>query len=88
MVILVDRSDSEMIWLPGGDEVPDREKRMIQSRKLMLMFAWNPDRFQVVDAMPCHVMPYEKERCSRPSTISEIFSSRSLLNIEREVKGG
>jgi hypothetical protein len=40
-----------MIWLPDGDEVPDREKHMIQSPELMLMFVWNPDGFQVVDAM-------------------------------------
>jgi hypothetical protein len=30
---------------------------MIQSPKLMLMFVWNPDGFQVVGAMPCHAKP-------------------------------
>jgi hypothetical protein len=34
------------------DEVPDREKHMIQSPKLMLTFIWNPHGCQVVDAMP------------------------------------
>jgi hypothetical protein len=43
-----------MIWLPDGDEIPDREKRKIQSPKLMLTFVWNPHGFQVVDAMQCH----------------------------------
>jgi hypothetical protein len=35
MVLFVDRSDREMIWLPDRDEVLDREKHMIQSTKLM-----------------------------------------------------
>jgi hypothetical protein len=76
MILLVDRSDHEMIWLPDGDEVPDREKHMIQNPKLMLTFVWNPHEFQVVDAM-------QQERCSRPPTISEIFSLGSLLGVER-----
>jgi hypothetical protein len=46
-----------MIWLLDGDEVLDREKRMIQSPKLMLTFVWNPHGFQVVDIMPCHANP-------------------------------
>jgi hypothetical protein len=45
MVLLVDKSDHEMIWLPDGDEVPDREKHMIDSQKLMLMFFGNPHGF-------------------------------------------
>jgi predicted RNA-binding protein YlxR (DUF448 family) len=40
-----------MIWMPDEDEVPDREKHMIQSQKLMLTFVWNPHGFHVVDAM-------------------------------------
>jgi hypothetical protein len=48
------RSDHEMIWLPDGDEVSDREKHMIQSSKFKQTFVWNPHGFQVVDAMPCH----------------------------------
>jgi hypothetical protein len=72
MVLFVDRSDHEMIWLPYGDEVPEREKYMIQSPILMLTFVWNPYGFQVVDAMPD-----QKDKCSRPPTISERFSLRS-----------
>jgi hypothetical protein len=54
MILLVDRSDHEMIWLPDGDgdEISDREKHMIESPKLMPAFVWNPHAFQVVDAMP------------------------------------
>jgi hypothetical protein len=55
MVLLIDRSEHEMIWLPEGDDIPNREKHMIQSPKWMLMFVWNPHGFQVVDAMRCHV---------------------------------
>jgi hypothetical protein len=51
MVLLVDRSDHEMIWLPDGDEAPDQEKHMIQSPKLVSKCVRNPDGFQVVDAM-------------------------------------
>jgi hypothetical protein len=83
MVLLVHRSDHEMIWLPDGDEVLDPKKHMIQSPKLMLTFVWNPHRFQVVDAMPC-----PQARYSRPPTTSEIFSRTSLLDVETDVKGG
>jgi hypothetical protein len=86
MVLLVDKSDHEMIWLPDGDEDRDREKHMIQSPKLMQSFIWNLHGFQVVDTKPA--MPFRKERCSRPPTMSEIFSPRSLLGVERDVKGG
>jgi hypothetical protein len=41
-----------MIWLPDGDEVPDQEKHMIQSPKLMLTLVWNPHGFHVAEAMP------------------------------------
>jgi hypothetical protein len=41
-----------MIWLSDGDEIPDRQKHMIQSPKLMLTFVWNPHGFQVVDTIP------------------------------------
>jgi hypothetical protein len=41
------------------DEIPDREKHMIQSPKSMLTFVWNPHGFQTGNGML-------KERCSRP----------------------
>jgi hypothetical protein len=68
-----------MIWLPDGDEVSDREKHMIQSSKFKQTFVWNPHGFQVVDAKPC-----QKERYLQPPIISEIFSVRSLLGVQRE----
>jgi hypothetical protein len=43
-----------MIWLPDGDEIPDREKHMIDYPILMPALGWNPHGFQVVDAMRCH----------------------------------
>jgi hypothetical protein len=57
MVLLVGRSYHEMIWLPDGNEVPDRKKHMIYSPKLVLMFACNPHGFQVVDSMLFHDIP-------------------------------
>jgi hypothetical protein len=83
MVLLIDKSDHKMIWLPDGDQVPDREKHVIQNPKLMLTLVWNLHGFQVVDVMPCRAMPSQKERRSRPPKISEIFSLRSLLGVER-----
>jgi hypothetical protein len=73
-------ADNEMIWVPDGDEVADREKHMIQSPKLMLTFVWNLHEFQVVDAMACHAMP--KGEMFPAAPISEIFSLRSLLGME------
>jgi hypothetical protein len=55
-------ADHEMTWLPDGDEVPDREKHMIQSPKLMLTFVWNLHEFQVVDATACHAKRGEIHR--------------------------
>jgi hypothetical protein len=68
IIMLLDRSDHQIIWLPDGNEISDREKHLIQSPKLILAFVWNSHGFQLVDAIPC-----QKERYSRPSTISERF---------------
>jgi hypothetical protein len=77
MVLLVDRSDHEMIWLPNGEEILNQEKHRIQSPKLMPTFVWNLHGLQIVDAMRC-----QKERCSWLLTISEIFSPRSFRGVE------
>jgi hypothetical protein len=68
-------------------EAPNREKRRIQSLKLMLPFVWNPHGFHVVDAMPYHAM--DKERCSRLHTIpaSPKYYHRDRCSARREVKG-
>jgi hypothetical protein len=43
-----------MIWLPDGDDLPDREKHTIRRPKLMLTFAWNPNGFQIGNAILCN----------------------------------
>jgi hypothetical protein len=83
MVLLVDRLDHETIWLPDGDEVPDREKHMIQSPKLMLAFAWNPHGFQVVDVMSCHA----KTRDVHGRLLYPKYSHRDRCLAWKEVKG-
>jgi hypothetical protein len=82
MVLLVDKSDHEMIWLPGEDEVSDREERMIQSPNMPLTFVWNPYGCQVADAMPTG------EMFTAAHEIRKIFTEIvSLLGVEwREVK--
>jgi hypothetical protein len=82
-VLLVGRSDHEMIWLRDGDEVFYREKHKIQSSKLVLTFVWNLHEFQVIDVMPKgekFITAYHVRNIS-----TEIVS---LLDMEREVKGG
>jgi hypothetical protein len=54
---------------------------MIQNSKLMLTFAWNLHGFEIVDVL-------SKGEMFTTSIISEIFWPRSLLDMEREVKGG
>jgi hypothetical protein len=57
---------------------------MIESPKLMPTFVWNSHGFEVADVMPKGEMV--------PAVVSlrmsEIMSVRSLLGVEREVKGG
>jgi hypothetical protein len=62
-----------MIWLPDGDEIPDREKHMIQSPKLMRTFFWNPDGSQAVDGMSC----YAKRR--------DVHATYDIRNILTEI---
>jgi hypothetical protein len=42
----------ERIWLTPEQLVPDRERNMIQSPKLMPTVAWNPSGSQVLTALP------------------------------------
>jgi hypothetical protein len=44
--------DHERIWRTPEQPVPDRERHMTQSEKLMLTVAWNPLGFYVVTALP------------------------------------
>jgi hypothetical protein len=84
MVLLLERLNHEMIWLPDGGEGSDREKQMIQSPKSMPTFVWNPHGFQVVDAMPCHT----KRRDVHGRLLYLKYSHRDHCSAWREVKGG
>jgi hypothetical protein len=44
--------DHEQIWLPSEGRVPEKERKMIQSPKLMLTIAWNPAGFYVIAFLP------------------------------------
>jgi hypothetical protein len=44
-------TDNERIWLTAEQLVPDRERHMAQSPKLMLTVAWNHSGFYVVAAL-------------------------------------
>jgi hypothetical protein len=83
MVLLVDKPDHEMIWLPYGDEIPDREKHMIQSPKLIRTFAWNPHRFQVVDVIPFHA----KRRDVHGRLLSPKYSHRDRCSVWSRERG-
>jgi len=45
-------TDYESIWLPSGDTAPERERKMINSPKMMLTIVWNPHGFHVIDVLP------------------------------------
>jgi hypothetical protein len=45
-------TEHEMIWVSAGETVSDRERRMIQSPKLMLTVMWNLSEFPVVKSLP------------------------------------
>jgi hypothetical protein len=45
-------SDHDLMWLPPGDAVPDRERYIIQSPKLMLAIVWSPSGLHVVNCSP------------------------------------
>jgi histone-lysine N-methyltransferase SETMAR len=42
----------ELIWLQPDEEAPERELHIIQSPKLMLTIAWNPNGFHLIDVLP------------------------------------
>jgi hypothetical protein len=44
-------TDYELIWLDQGGKVPERERYLIQSPEFMLIIAWNPSGFYVVDVL-------------------------------------
>jgi hypothetical protein len=40
------------MWLTLGEVVPSRERQSIESPKLMLAIAWNPNGFHVLKPLP------------------------------------
>jgi hypothetical protein len=45
-------TDHELIWLQPDGEIPERERRMIQSEKVMLTIVWNPRGFHLINVLP------------------------------------
>jgi hypothetical protein len=45
-------SNHDLMWLPPGNAVPDRERYTNQSPKLMLAIVWSPSGFHVVNCLP------------------------------------
>ena len=45
-------TDHERMWLAPGETVPDRERHLIQSPKMMITIVWNPSGFHIVTALP------------------------------------
>jgi hypothetical protein len=41
-------TDCEFVWLPRDEKVPERERRIIQSKKFMLTIVWNPRGFHLI----------------------------------------
>jgi hypothetical protein len=44
--------DPELIWLQPDGEIPERERPMIQSEKVMLTIVWNPSGFHLINVLP------------------------------------
>jgi hypothetical protein len=45
-------TDHELIWLQPDGEIPERERRTIQSEKVMLTIVWNPSCFHLINFLP------------------------------------
>jgi hypothetical protein len=44
-------TDHELIWLQPDGEIPERERRTIQSEKVMLTIVWNPSGFHLINVL-------------------------------------
>jgi histone-lysine N-methyltransferase SETMAR len=44
-------TDHELIWLQTDGEIPERERRTIQSEKVMLMIVWNSSGFHLINVL-------------------------------------
>jgi hypothetical protein len=45
-------TDHELMWLQPDGEIPKRERRTIQSEKVMLTIVWNPSGFHLINVLP------------------------------------
>jgi hypothetical protein len=45
-------TNHELIWLQPDGEIPERERRTIQSEKVMLTIVWNPSGFHLINVLP------------------------------------
>jgi histone-lysine N-methyltransferase SETMAR len=45
-------TDHELIWLPHGEKVPERERHTVQSKKFMPTIVWNPRQFHLMNVLP------------------------------------
>jgi hypothetical protein len=72
-------TDHESIWPPSGEQVPERERHMIQSKKFMVTILWNPSRLLLVTVFPT----------ARKSNSDSCFTHRISPNSDwRSTEGG
>jgi hypothetical protein len=45
------RTAYEWIWLPTDEKVPDKERRRLQSKELMLSFVWNSNACYLIGVL-------------------------------------
>jgi histone-lysine N-methyltransferase SETMAR len=45
-------TDHELMWIQPDGEIPERERRTIQSGKVMLTIVWNPSGFHLINVLP------------------------------------
>ena len=72
----------EMVWLPSNESPPEKEKRMITDKKMMLTVFWIPEGFLVVDVLP-HGQKFNSEYFIN-NILQPIY--RSLSSRAKELK--
>jgi hypothetical protein len=45
-------TDHKLIWLQPDEEIPERERRTIQSEKVMFPIVWNSSDFHLINVLP------------------------------------
>jgi hypothetical protein len=57
-IVILDESwfylntEHELRWIQPDEEIPERERRTIQSEKVMLTIVWNPSAFHLINVPP------------------------------------